>query len=88
MHAECEGTDDSASDPAWTKGSMPRKHINETDIATELRHLRELICALDRRVGQLERHGEVAIASDAARMKENALKRIAFLGGSAERIRV
>ena len=61
---------------------MPRKLPNEVDVATELRHLRELIAALDRRVAQLERHDEVAIASDAARMKEDALKRIAFLGGS------
>jgi hypothetical protein len=47
---------------------------------TELvRQLRELIAALDRRVPQVERAGEAAIARDAAMLKAKALKRIAEL---------
>ena len=53
---------------------MSAKITNEVDVATELRHLQELIAALDRRVEHVERGGEVAIASDAARLKENALR--------------
>ena len=41
--------------------------------------LRELIEALDRRVPQIERTGEIQIARDAADLKEKALKRIAAL---------
>ena len=50
------------------------------DTPTEqIRHLRELIDALDRRVPQIERLGEIQIARDAAELKTNALKRIAVL---------
>lgn len=41
--------------------------------------LRELIEALDRRVPQIERTGEVQIARDAASLREKALRRIAAL---------
>lgn len=41
--------------------------------------LRELVAALDRRVPRLEREGELAIARDAARLREEALRRIADL---------
>ena len=41
-----------------------------------VRELRELIAALDRRVPQVERIGEVAIARAAAVLKSEALKRI------------
>lgn len=41
-----------------------------------VRELRELIAALDRRVPQVERAGEVSIARDAAALKARALKRI------------
>ena len=41
--------------------------------------LRELVAALDRRVPRLEREGELAIARDAARLKSEALRRIADL---------
>jgi len=44
-----------------------------------LRQLRELIAALDRRVPQLERLGEHAIANDAAALRKEALERIATL---------
>jgi hypothetical protein len=45
----------------------------------QLRHLRELVAALDRRVPHIERAGEAAIARDAAILREKALKRIAAL---------
>ena len=44
-----------------------------------IRHLRELIAALDRRVTHIERVGEGEIARDAATLKAKALERIAKL---------
>ena len=44
-----------------------------------LRHLRELIAAIDRRVPHIERAGETAIAQDAGALREKALARIAEL---------
>jgi len=41
-----------------------------------IRELLELIAALDRRLPQVERAGEEAIAHDAAALKARALKRI------------
>jgi hypothetical protein len=48
--------------------------------ATMIRHLRELIQALDARTPQLERVGEVEIAREAATLKVKALTRLAELG--------
>lgn len=42
-----------------------------------IRILHELIEALDRRLPQVERAGEAAIARDAAALKDRALERIA-----------
>ena len=44
-----------------------------------LRHLQELIAALDRRVPHIERDGEIAIADAAATLREKALARLAEL---------
>jgi hypothetical protein len=44
-----------------------------------VRELLELIAALDRRVPQVERAGESAIARDAAALKARAMKRIEAL---------
>lgn len=55
---------------------MPRTTAAESSRAQTLRELRELIAALDRRVPQVERVGEVAIARAAAVLKSEALKRI------------
>lgn len=44
-----------------------------------VRHLRELVAALDRRVPQVERTGEIRIARDAAALKADALRRIVEL---------
>ena len=43
------------------------------------RELQELIAALDRRVPQIERAGEAAIAGDAAALRSQAIKRLAEL---------
>ena len=43
------------------------------------RELQELIAALDRRVPQIERAGEAAIARDAAALRSQATKRLAEL---------
>ena len=47
--------------------------------AAAIRHLQELIAALDRRVPHVERVGEAEIAREAAALKASALKRIAEL---------
>jgi hypothetical protein len=47
--------------------------------AAQIRQLRELIDALDRRVPQIERSGETQIAREAAELKAKALKRITVL---------
>ena len=44
---------------------------------TLVHELRELVAALDRRVPQVERAGEVAIARDAAALRSRALNRLA-----------
>ena len=48
----------------------------ETNRARTLRELRELIAALDRRVPQVQRVGEVAIARAAAALRDDAVRRI------------
>jgi hypothetical protein len=45
-----------------------------------VRHLRQLIEALDRRVPHIERVGEAKIAREAAELREKALKRLKALG--------
>lgn len=57
---------------------MPASDKNDSR-KRQIRHLRELIAALDRRVPQIERVGEVKIARDAAALRDKALKRIAAL---------
>jgi hypothetical protein len=49
-----------------------------------IRHLRELIRALDARTPHLERAGEMAIAREAARLRQKALTRLAELGASPD----
>jgi hypothetical protein len=57
----------------------PAEPQTDADRARQIRHLRELIAALDRRVPHVERSGEAAIARDAAALRDKALKRIAVL---------
>jgi len=47
--------------------------MTSSEIALELR---ELIAALDRRIPQVQRAGEAAIARESAALKARALKRI------------
>lgn len=49
---------------------------NEADRKRAMRHLRQLIDALNRRVPHIERVGEAKIARDAAELMEKALKRL------------
>ena len=44
-----------------------------------IRHLRQLIDALNRRVPHIDRAGEAAIARDAAELMKQALKRLKAL---------
>jgi hypothetical protein len=47
-----------------------------TERSRAVRHLHDLIAALDRRVPQVQRSGEVSIAEAAAALRVEALKRI------------
>lgn len=49
-----------------------------------VRELRELLAALDRRVPQVQRAGEVSIARAAAKLRAEAVRRIEELEGRAE----
>jgi hypothetical protein len=64
---------------------MAQKKVAEVDLAEKLRHLRELIEALDRRVPRVERVGEVSIAREAAALRDKALQRIAILQAKLEK---
>jgi hypothetical protein len=55
------------------------KGIAQSDRTSKLRHLHELIAALDRRVPHVERLGEIEIAREGRALKEKALQRIAEL---------
>jgi hypothetical protein len=55
------------------------KIADEEERTGAIRHLRELIAALDRRVPHMERVGETAIARDAATLRKKALARLAQL---------
>jgi hypothetical protein len=63
-----------------------KKTADEAERPRALRHLRELIAALDRRARHIERIGETAIARDAAALRKKALDRIAEIE-AAERNR-
>jgi len=56
----------------------------QSDRARKLRHLHELIAALDRRVPHVERLGEIEIAREGRALREKALQRIAELEASPE----
>jgi hypothetical protein len=56
-----------------------KKGTAQSDRTRKLRHLHELIAALDRRVPHVERIGEIAIAREARTLREKALQRIAEL---------
>ena len=54
--------------------------VNRTEL---VRELHELIAALDRRVPQVERAGEAAIARDAAALRQKAVQRLRELDEQA-----
>lgn len=56
--------------------------VNHAERQRTIRHLRQLIDALDRRVPHIERAGEAQIARDAAELKEKALERLKALEGT------
>lgn len=55
---------------------VTKRRISSAERKRALRHLHELIAALDRRLPHVERVGEVAIAADAAALRKKAQKRI------------
>ena len=57
----------------------PKETAASTWRKLAVRDLSELIAALDRRVPQVERDGEDSIARAAAKLKDEAIKRIADL---------
>jgi hypothetical protein len=61
-----------------------QKHLAEAR-ERSLRHLRQLIEALNRRVPHIERVGEISIAREAAALREKALARIAELEAYARK---
>jgi hypothetical protein len=73
--------------PAGSKTiTMTKRTTQETEARTQrtqrsrtIRELSELIAALDRRVPRVERSGEASIARAAARLKREAIDRIADL---------
>ena len=58
---------------------MAPKKLGEPERKRTIRHLRQLIDALDSRVPCIERIGEAGIATDAAILRAKALERIAEL---------
>jgi hypothetical protein len=58
------------------------KPRNDAERDRAIRHLRQLIDALDRRVPHIERAGEAKIARDAAQLREQALERLKALEGT------
>ena len=71
---------ESVEDAGVTRAALLTPDIMSTrPNETLIEDLRELVAALDRRVPRLEREGERAIARDAARLKNEALRRIADL---------
>jgi hypothetical protein len=52
--------------------------------AQQIRQLRELIAALDRRVPRIEQAGEAAIARDAEALRTKALTRLSELQADVE----
>jgi len=64
------------------KIGTPMKASDDADRKRAIRHLRQLIEALNRRLPHVERVGEAEIARDAADLMDKALKRLKALEGS------
>jgi len=61
------------------KAAPTSRTAARTRATRTIRHLHELIAALDRRVPQVERSGEASIAHAAAALRADALRRIGDL---------
>ena len=68
--------------PVLLPTTIDGPQASEPGRANIVRHLRELIIALDRRVPRLERKDEPVIARDAALLRDEALQRIEELDRS------
>ena len=68
-------------DSRRTPVTKPPGTLAPDSVSVAVKHLHELIEALDRRVPHVERAGERAIARDAALLKAKALTRLAELEG-------
>lgn len=72
----------------WLRHARGNQRMSDTSLndksKQQIRHLRELIAALDRRVPRIERVGEADIARDAAELKKKALARLAELQADVE----
>jgi hypothetical protein len=62
----------------------PESTAAARDHAPLVQHLLELVAALDRRMPQVMRAGEAAIARDAATLRQRALRRIEELCADVE----
>jgi hypothetical protein len=78
MHGLWRGVERLTVTPRWQRSAPVA--LTHTQAIGELV---ELIAALERRVPQIHRSGEIAIARDAAALKERALQRIAELEQTA-----
>jgi len=58
---------------------MATERLGDPERKRTIRHLRQLIEALDSRMPHMERAGENKIASDAAALRAKAIKRLAEL---------
>jgi hypothetical protein len=61
------------------ESQLPMKAGDEAERQRAVRHLRQLIDALNRRVPHIERAGEAKIARDAAELMEKAVERLKAL---------
>jgi phage shock protein A len=79
--------------PRCAPDAMPTEHTTHPTAARKritrtIRHLHELIAALDRRAPQAERSGEASIARAAAALRAETMKRIADLEQEAAAVPV
>jgi hypothetical protein len=71
---------------AGDRHAQPGLAMSRTDRL--VKELRELVAALDRRVPQVERAGELTIAREAEALRSQALRRLAELGDQSAASRV
>jgi hypothetical protein len=81
-------TNGATYDVPWLRHARGTQRMSDTPrndkSKQQIRHLRELTAALDRRVPRIERVGEANIAREAAALKKKALERLAELQADVE----